>query len=664
MCLPEVYGNEGLVIAIAGPASRLKALMKIMVILSGVVATAGYVHGVAPAALAHHAPLISSFDVASSTQSPLMWERTFGGSGGDRGSSVAVDRLGNIYVAGVYNASTYCYDGYGCGGQILLLKYDPLGNGIWQRSWGQTGTEIWARGIVVDNVGNVYLSGYLRNLTSTITSFPDTGPFLLKFSPAGGILWQKAWAFHDSYGDYCASYNGGSVSADSSGYVYVAGDSGDSGNMCQASFSILRFSPEGNLVWTQSFSQNKSSVSFPTRIVVDSSDHLYVAGGALPVGNATLLKLDSTGNSLWQRSLQPHRCSRCYLAINDISVDPSGNLYVTGNEPVDGIQSVFLAKMDSTGNLLWRRTWTGARLNEGLGVAVAASGEVFVTGYTGFNSGHEQPMPGLISDGPLNMFLLRFSSQGDLLGQRTLASFNDIAGSGVVLDSRGNVLVTGFVANPPPYLLGASNNFTTATPALFVDSQILSITGPNAGPNLEIHGLNLTPSSPGGSETYAGDSDSILVAIDPSLLNLTAPTVELNVSLVDVGRSGTSPDSGTIRCGSHDYRNNEVILVQAGIDFQCDPGQAFEFHANTTAVFQIWGGIPGSPPAWPVNVHVGNGGYLSAFFSGSRLPFASFLRSIPPWLIAGAGLASIVSISILVTFLVRRKSRRIPLVAP
>ena len=71
-----------------------------------------------------------------------------------QGNAVALDNIGNVYLAGQS-------PGNGTGNDIVAIKYDSNGNQLWvQRYDGPAHGDDIATGIVVDNQANVYVTGY------------------------------------------------------------------------------------------------------------------------------------------------------------------------------------------------------------------------------------------------------------------------------------------------------------------------------------------------------------------------------------------------------------------------------------------------------------------------------------------------------------------------
>jgi len=84
------------------------------------------------------------------------WIRTYNGPAEDYDmvADIALDRLGNVYVTGTSR-------GTGTQEDYATVKYDPDGNEVWvQRYNGPLGMEEGGRGVGVDSMGNVYVTGF------------------------------------------------------------------------------------------------------------------------------------------------------------------------------------------------------------------------------------------------------------------------------------------------------------------------------------------------------------------------------------------------------------------------------------------------------------------------------------------------------------------------
>ena len=97
---------------------------------------------------------------------------------------------------------------------------------------------------------------------------------------------------------------------------------------------------------------------------------------ALPIcsdGEAWLFKLNEDGTKLWNRSFND-------FSLNDVKVDPDGNLVVGGyvNADTAGMFHYQVIKLNQSGKRLWTRKYTNfGRVNE---LSVAENGNILVGG--------------------------------------------------------------------------------------------------------------------------------------------------------------------------------------------------------------------------------------------------------------------------------------------
>ncbi len=105
----------------------------------------------------------------------LIWEKIVT----SRINKLALDQLGNIYLAGGSEAEV-----------MILSKYDSQGNLKWEySSAGPTGLGGFFRDIAIDPSGNVAVAG------SYIVSGDEFGAIIgaltMKFDPQGALLWSQ-----------------------------------------------------------------------------------------------------------------------------------------------------------------------------------------------------------------------------------------------------------------------------------------------------------------------------------------------------------------------------------------------------------------------------------------------------------------------------------------
>jgi len=120
-----------------------------------------------------------SFLVKFSDPNTIAWQVAFEplNAEGSFPSALAIDGNNNIIVAGSFNLPGRVWDAY-------VAKFDSDGNLIWMRTLAD-GRNDNAYGVAVDNVGNIYVAG----TTNSFKAATDRDIFVAKFDPAGNLLW-------------------------------------------------------------------------------------------------------------------------------------------------------------------------------------------------------------------------------------------------------------------------------------------------------------------------------------------------------------------------------------------------------------------------------------------------------------------------------------------
>ena len=198
----------------------------------------------------------------------------------------------------------------------------------------------------------------------------------------------------------------GDIDVDSSGNSYITGSTREASDCCGNGFDVYvsKVNSSGNIVWTKVFETVPGGVGFWANsgddegkaITVDSSGNVYITGlyrstvdfdpgpGTMELTNSGdglhydifIVKLDSSGNLVWAKSVGV--IGRDY--VEDIAVDSSGNVYVTGfigranndfdpgpgtvtlpftGDWVTNGSNAFILKLDSSGNYVWAKSLGG-----------------------------------------------------------------------------------------------------------------------------------------------------------------------------------------------------------------------------------------------------------------------------------------------------------------
>jgi hypothetical protein len=344
-----------------------------------------------------------TFIVKYNTNGQALWATSIGGFGSDTGSGIAVDNNGNVYVIGVYNSSiTINSFSAVTGGVINVSSYGTLTgtgfNDVFVVKYNTNGQALWAiniignlinngNGIAVDNNGNVYITGWYSSSSLTINSFSSvTGgtinlssygtlansgssdALIVKYNTNGQALW--ATSIGGSSSD-----SGNEIAVDTSGNVYATGiyssspltinsfssvtgatinlsSYGTLANSGSTDFFVVKYNTNGLVQWATSIG-GSSNNDFGNGIATDTSGNVYVTG--------------YYGSS---------------LTINSFSSVTGGviNLLSYGTLANSGLNDVVIVKYNTNGLVQWATSIAGSSTDNGNGIAVDTSGNVYVTG--------------------------------------------------------------------------------------------------------------------------------------------------------------------------------------------------------------------------------------------------------------------------------------------
>jgi len=343
----------------------------------------------------------------SDTGGVHLWSRRFGSTGWDTGYSVAVDSGGNVLVTGSFLGTVnFGGDDLTSNGDddIFLAKYDTYGNHIWSKHFGAADGD-GGTSVSIDGSGNVLMTGSFRGTVNfggnDLTSAGWNNIFLAKFDGDGHHIWSK------HFGANHIGETGNSVSVDGDRNVLVT----------------------GKFLGTVNFGGDD--------LTSEGDEDIFLA------------KYDSDGNHLWSKRFGADG----YDNGQSVSVDGNGNVLVTGyfNGRVSfggpyftsfgNHSDIFLAKFDDGGNHIWSKQFGSGSYDEGYSVSVDQDGNVFATGI--FQQIVSFGGEDLISEGDLDIFLAKFSSNGSHIWSKRFGSYDEDIGTSVSVDRSGDILVTG-----------------------------------------------------------------------------------------------------------------------------------------------------------------------------------------------------------------------------
>jgi hypothetical protein len=186
--------------------------------------------------------------------------------------------------------------------------------------------------------------------------------------------------------------------------------------------------------WVARYNGTGNSYDEAIGVAVDNSGNVYVAGtsrGSGTLNDYATVKYDSAGQQQWVALYNdPDHPDE---QLNAMTIDASGNVYVTGRSGTNSIPYVCTTiKYDSTGQQQWIARYNAPNGAGGQAIAVDSSGNVYVAAY-----GSNQP-------NTLFCATIKYNAAGD---QQWIAEYHGGSGAdepaAIVVDKAGNAYVTG-----------------------------------------------------------------------------------------------------------------------------------------------------------------------------------------------------------------------------
>jgi len=364
-------------------------------------------------------------------------------------ASTITDASGNIYISfnGTYGDAAYdtgpSYSIYDSSGTVaknipadttdcLIVKFDSQGIHQWTVYF--TGGQCGIQRLAIDQSGNLYGTGYVSSAPVVITiatgassnaSVTDTtntstllpiprgtyGAFIIKFNSLGVTQWMRKI-------DSLSPSEGNSIGVNATGEIYVCG----------------RYTGAANVY--------NSGGSIATSLLNAGSNSGF------------LVKYNSSGTALWARRIDGTSNDGAY----DITLDPSGNIYMTGYYTGTGTiyttgssqwgalsaatsTGAYAAKYDSFGTPLLSVRVDGSAAEYGTLVTTDAVGNMYMavnynsSGVTIYNSDGTQ----YGTRGAGQTLIIKYNASG--MVQWVLRTAN-VDANGLVVDSNFNVIVS------------------------------------------------------------------------------------------------------------------------------------------------------------------------------------------------------------------------------
>lgn len=299
---------------------------------------------------------------------------------------------------------------------------------------------------IMSSGDNIYLLATVQGAVMN-----DVDMALAKFDSEGKLVWEKIYTVPGNFMDEAID-----MDLDNRGNVYVAVASAPEKLKTAVDFCTIKYSTDGSESWTRRWgttphAEIPSGIKVSNGMVFVSGTSVHTAGGATAEDFHSKIYNAETGNEIWSHSWNGTAGDRRNYATA-MTLDKMNNLVVVGRSeyPNDDYSIIRYrwdtippkTNKDSTRIVLvfdWERKHNGPanQLDKAQYVTTDLSGNIYVTGNA------------FSKEGKQDIVTIKYDSKGN---KKWEASINGTANNrdepiAIEIDSKGNVLVTGYQRN-------------------------------------------------------------------------------------------------------------------------------------------------------------------------------------------------------------------------
>ena len=290
----------------------------------------------------------------------IVWEKTFGGTEYDEGSSVC-ETTDSCYIICGYTNS------FGAGSSDLyIIKTDRYGNLIWEKTFG--GVDI-DEGNQIREIsdGNYIVAGRTRSFGAG-----NYDVYLVKTDPNGNLIWEKTFGGvnEDAGQSFLETSDGQYIITGYTrpGYYYDV--------------YLLKIDNNGTFVWDNTYGGTKDEFGIT---VNESFDNGYtITGHTRSFGDGSnlvyFIEVDSCGTIVWDTT---YGGTGSDFGWTHCKTSDSAYVIIGGTNSFGaGLVDIYLIKINSIGAIEWEKTFGGVEDEKGYFVSEVSDGGLILTGFT------------------------------------------------------------------------------------------------------------------------------------------------------------------------------------------------------------------------------------------------------------------------------------------
>jgi hypothetical protein len=327
----------------------------------------------------------------------LEWQRSLGSGGTEWADSIQQTQDGGFIIAGRSNTNGGDVTGNHGSYDFWVLKLNASGTLLWQKSLGGSSLDVAKYAIETSDNGFLIVGSTSSNDGDVTATNALESVWVVKTNPVGVIEWQKTYggSNNESANYIQPTTDGGFILTG-----YSDSNDGDlTANNGALDIWVFKIDAGGNLLWQKSYGGSANDTGQNAK---QTSDGGYIIAGTTLSNDGDvsgnngfidgwLVRLDSTGNLLWQRAFGGSDID----TLEEVQLTPNGGFVIAGitesnNGDVSGNHGMFdywTLLVNSTGTIVWQRPLGGSGSDSGYAISLTSDGGYCIAGASESNDG-------------------------------------------------------------------------------------------------------------------------------------------------------------------------------------------------------------------------------------------------------------------------------------
>ena len=402
--------------------------------------------------------VLLSIGIHTNGQSSILWHHDHGGSQSEYFRDMLRTDDGGYLVVGEASSADSGLTANLGGSDAWVVKLDTVGAIQWQSVLGGSADDR-ALAVAPTSDGGFVIAGQTASNDGDVTgNHGDRDAWLVKLDGTGALQWQRC------YGGSALDGFQGVLQTDDGGFALGGSSYSNDGDVIGHQGGgdgwLVRTDASGNILW-----QHCLGGTSPDNVqtLIAAPGGFYASGwtfsndgniaGHHGNSDAFVAHVDGSGTLLWATCYGGSGAELSYhlapLPGGDLVMAGSTNSSDNGITGVQGLQDVWIVRIDTLGAIAWQHCLGGNYQDEAQCIHPTQDGGFILLGSTNSNTGDV-----VGSHGNVDAWLVKTNSTGDLEWQRCIGGMSMDIGATVLEIGPGDYIASGWTMSGDGDLTG------------------------------------------------------------------------------------------------------------------------------------------------------------------------------------------------------------------